>query len=360
MAIFSTAKESAVTMSTAHKPSTTPEDTMAGSTHSKSSLETADTAVNQPEVESEPIEVEFAGDVQTDNTLPSLQTLKKIENLSVLDQDGKAILFKNLYTGPNVARRVLVIFIRHFFCGNCQEYIRTLNSSITPASLLALPIPTFIVVVGHGDPSLIPMYQRETSCPFPIYADPTKKLYDELGMMRTLDLGPRPEYQRKQLWSMMLASFVQSLKMLKGGKALKGGDYHQVGGEFLFEPIDLTSPVTSPEEQQKELGDKKGEEGMLEMGKVEEKHVTWCHRMRNTRDHAEIPELMEVLGFEGENVPHGVNEKRWQAALSKRKGTGFSTSSASTSSASDGRESASLSHKLQELDDATVAVKVQS
>ncbi len=101
---------------------------MAGSTHSKSSLETADTAVNQPEVESEPIEVEFAGDVQTDNTLPSLQTLKKIENLSVLDQDGKAILFKNLYTGPNVARRVLVIFIRHFFCGVCcPSFLQTPN-----------------------------------------------------------------------------------------------------------------------------------------------------------------------------------------------------------------------------------------
>ncbi|KUJ17941.1 uncharacterized protein LY89DRAFT_583519 [Mollisia scopiformis] len=332
-------------------PTAHPEEHTADSSHSKSSLETADTAVNASD--SEPIEVEFVGDVKTDNKLPSLKTLKKIENLPVLDQDGKAIPFKNLYTGPNVARRVLIIFIRHFFCGNCQEYIRTLTSSISTSSLLSLPTPTFIAIIGHGDPSLIPMYQRETSCPFPIYADPTKKLYSELGMTRTLNLGSRPEYQRKELFSIMLDGFVQSLKMLRGGRALKGGDYHQVGGEFLFEPVEMESPspLSSPEEQTKRLG----EQGMLEMGAVEEKHVTWCHRMRNTRDHAEIPEVREVLGLgDGEELPKGVNEKRWRAALLVRKGTGLSTVS------TEGRPSVGLSRKLQELEDDGAGLKTRA
>jgi hypothetical protein len=65
---------------------------------------------------------DFEGDVNTNNDLPTQQTLKKIENLPILDSDGKTIPFKNLYTGPNVARRVLIIFIRHFFCGVCPAY----------------------------------------------------------------------------------------------------------------------------------------------------------------------------------------------------------------------------------------------
>lgn len=168
-------------------------------------------------------------------------------------------------------------------------------------------------------------------------------------MMRTLNLGSRPEYQRKEVVSLMVASIIQSLKMLKGGRALKGGDYHQVGGEFLFEPVDLTSPVASPEEEEKRLGHKNGVDGMFEMGHVEEKHVTWCHRMRNTRDHAEIPELREVLGLDGGETPKGVNEKRWRMALMKRKGTGITTNS-TDAGLDDG-----LSRKILESDENTAA-----
>ncbi|PBP25513.1 fmHP [Diplocarpon rosae] len=270
----------------------------------------------------------FAGDVNTDNKIPSQATLKSIENFSILDQEGRAISFKTLYTGPNVARRVLVIFIRHFYCGNCQEYIRSLTSSVSPSDLLSLPTPTFIAIVGCGSPSLISMYQAETNCAFPIYADPTKKLYSKLGMLRTLNMGTRPEYQRKQVVSMMVTSFMQSMRMLKKGQAMKGGDMYQVGGEFLFEPVDLSSPVGSPELEaanNKQLGatNRTGGEGMLQDGYTEEKRVTWCHRMRHTRDHAEIPELREVLGLHDEGVA-GKNKKRWSKALLERKGTGLS------------------------------------
>lgn len=145
-------------------------------------------------------------------------------------------------------------------------------------------------------------------------------------MLRTLNLGQRPEYQRRDLFNIMAASFVQSLKSIKSGLLLKGGDYQQVGGEFLFEPVNLGTPIGDLGEE-KQLGSKAN--GMLGNEDTEEKHVTWCHRMRNTRDHAEIPELREVLGLDGEGTP-GDNAKRWNDALSKRKGNGFSSFSART------------------------------
>lgn len=60
---------------------------------------------------------DFDGEVTTNNVLPSAETIKSIEDYIVLDRDGKSKTFKSLYSGNNVARRVLVVFIRHFFCG---------------------------------------------------------------------------------------------------------------------------------------------------------------------------------------------------------------------------------------------------
>jgi hypothetical protein len=83
--------------------------------HPKSSMDTSGSSANAYSVDTTP--TEFTGDISTNNELPSQDVLKSVENLQVLDKDGKMLPFKSLYTGPNVARRVLVIFIRHFLCG---------------------------------------------------------------------------------------------------------------------------------------------------------------------------------------------------------------------------------------------------
>ncbi|KAI1446248.1 AhpC/TSA antioxidant enzyme-domain-containing protein [Annulohypoxylon stygium] len=285
--------------------------------------QTQDDLVNPPD---------FQGEVQTTNDLPTIETLRKIEMYTVLDSDGKSHTFKSLYAGHNSARRVLIIFIRHFFCGNCQEYLRTLSASVTPDALLQLPVSTFIAVIGCGAPELINSYLQETGCPFPVYADPTRRLYSELGMVRTLAMGSRPAYlQGKSLAHTVVTGVVQGLKQVKTGLVMKMGDQRQVGGEFLFEPATLTidTPVTTPrseEEKKLELTSEDNKVEEPEDPKVEEKRVTWCHRMRTTRDHAEMPELMEVLGLDGTGAPIK-DKKRWEKALRTRKGTGLSMAS---------------------------------
>lgn len=162
---------------------------------------------------------------------------------------------------------------------NCQEYLRALSSVFTPQTLLELESPTQIVVIGHGQPDVIPFYVKETACPFPIYADPTKKIYNLLGMTRTLNLGNKaPEYMQDSVMVNAVRSIFQELR--SGRNILKGGDLYQVGGEFLFEN-----------------------------GKV-----TWCHRMKNTRDHTEVPELRGVLGLDGDRPPM---RKRWGTGLGR-------------------------------------------
>ncbi|KAL8767988.1 MAG: hypothetical protein Q9209_005659 [Squamulea sp. 1 TL-2023] len=212
---------------------------------------------------------DFSGDIDVNNNVPRRKDLERVAELPVLDKDGKPHAFRSLYTSPSNERsRTLIIFIRHFFCGNCQEYLRSLSSSITPDVLQSLSPSLNIRIIGCGQPDLIPMYARETECPYPIYADPSKKLYAELGMIRTLSLGPKaPQYMQYSLPSAVVRAIYQSLKA--GRDAFKGGDYWQVGGEFIFEH---------------------GE-------------VTWCHRMKNTRDHAEIPEMRRQLGLDGATPP---------------------------------------------------------
>lgn len=158
-------------------------------------------------------------------------------------------------------------------------------------------------------------------------------------MVRTLKMGSRPEYQRRGTVKNMWESIRQGVSNLKGGKALQGLDWHQVGGEFLFEPINMATPIASPaDEVNRQL------DGSAGNGYVEEKRITWCHRMKNTRDHAELPELREVLGLDGAGNA-GKDRKRWTRALAERKGTGFSartSSSLTRSGGSSGRQSVSV------------------
>lgn len=215
---------------------------------------------------------------------------------------------------------------------NCQLYIQELSEQITPESLLRLPISTFIAVVGCGDPKLIDMYAKQTNCRFPIYTDPERRIFDALGMISTLALGPRPAYARKSLPKVILESMALGLTKLHNGMAFKGGPSKQVGGEFLFEPLDVASPIGMPERRRKSKksiikgdDDKKDDAGdgqVVEEDEEEEdeeedaigepKRVTWCHRMRTTRDHVEVPELKDVLGL----------AKLDQGAPLERKGTG--------------------------------------
>lgn len=71
-------------------------------------------------------------------------------------------------------------------------------------------------------------------------------------------------------------------------------------------------------------GGERQEEGnsRLGEGEGEEKRVTWCHRMKSTRDHAEVPELMDLLGLDGHGKKDGEAEAMKQGAGGERKGHG--------------------------------------
>lgn len=170
--------------------------------------------------------------------LPTSKAFKQAGGHTLYDSDGKKLPFKSLYSNPNTPNHTtLVLFIRHFFCGNCQEYLRSLAQAIPPS---ALPSSTSIAIVGCGSPTLIKSYTEQLGCtppfPYPIFAEPTKGLYELLDMQYSLSLGSKsPEYIHRSLIRVNLESTVQGLKRLWSGDALSGGDMRLNGGEFLVE-----------------------------------------------------------------------------------------------------------------------------
>jgi len=213
--------------------------------------------------------LEFPSNVEVNDNVPSEEKIAKVAGFSVFDVNGKKVPFRSLYEGANGGKKnhkVLVVFVRHFYCGNCQDFLEYISKGLpSPAELEALPVPVSIAVVGCGSSSLIPYYVEKSSCPFPVYADPTRRLFSVLEMTRsTARSAQLPEYvSDKSLFRGAINGIGQILSRIPHGDGLKGGAFDQVGGDFLFEN-----------------------------GKV-----TWCHRMRDTTDHSNLPKIREVLGL---------------------------------------------------------------
>ncbi|KAF5586480.1 6-hydroxy-d-nicotine oxidase [Fusarium pseudocircinatum] len=200
---------------------------------------------------------------QVNDDLPNAEALKIADGSEVLDGKGEKHTFKSIYSGPEKPRRVLVVFVRHFFCCSCVSYTSFLAKSATPEKLQE--INTEIVIIGHGDPRTVDMYRIDTGCEFPIYTDPSEELYKTLGMIRTWEEGPPNKYipisPLLNAWMSMKNAF---WKLLEGYPVWNWGTTNQQGGEFLF------------------------------VGERDDKKVTWCHRMRNSRDHTDTDEILEA------------------------------------------------------------------
>ncbi|KAK9241598.1 AhpC/TSA antioxidant enzyme-domain-containing protein [Lipomyces tetrasporus] len=211
------------------------------------------------------------GEVEITDDLPSLDQLKSVAKIPIFDSDGQKLAFEDLFSNPDSGKkRIMVIFIRHFFCGNCHAYVHTLSTSIPSPD--SLPAGTTMAIIGCGSHTLIPMYAKETACPFPIYSDPSRRLFDILGMTRNLSLGnSTPDYVQESVFASTIRGIAQILKRIPTGDGLNGGDVRQNGGEFLFE---VQGGVIDP---------------------------VWCHRMRNTRDHTEVPALRRVLDLDADS-----------------------------------------------------------
>jgi len=207
---------------------------------------------------------------ESPHIIPDEKSLLEAFELPVQSHDGKPITFGELVAAQEITTTVMVIFIRHFFCSLDQNYVRSLSTLLSPPlSTTTLPSPpppiigpATLIIIGCGDPSRISPFIAETACEFPVFTDPTLRLYEKLGMKKSLLITSttRPPYMNDDsLFTLVVRSLKQMIQT--GLDAFKGGNYSQNGGEWIFRD-----------------------------GKCE-----WVHRMESTSDHTPVEDLAKVL-----------------------------------------------------------------
>ncbi|CED83302.1 Uncharacterized conserved protein [Phaffia rhodozyma] len=197
------------------------------------------------------------------NVLLTGSQISQLSSLEVQTSSGSSVAFGSLIN-PSTGNhsKTLVVALRHFWCGLCKAYLTQLCEQI-PESV-AKEHGMNIVVLGCGSWEPIKDYAATTNCPYPIYADPTKKVYQTLGTTSTMAHTPSGQPRKSYLKESMFTQAMGSLKvaLTNVGSVNKVGSFKQNGGEFIFEsgPINI-----------------------------------FAHRMQNTEDHTEIAEIIDML-----------------------------------------------------------------
>ncbi|KAI0687724.1 AhpC/TSA antioxidant enzyme-domain-containing protein, partial [Cytidiella melzeri] len=195
-----------------------------------------------------------------EDSIPTREQLLRAASYVVIAQNGIRVPFGDLIR----ERKTIVVFIRHFWCPLCQDYMYSISRTVNPDAMRRAGVG--LVVIGNGSPAMIKSYRHIFRSPFELYTDPTHKVYNALGMnLRTTNPGPdaeRGEYVRHGLLG-GIAMVVRNALRVGMPVWEKGGDVAQLGGEFVLGPGFTCS---------------------------------YAHRMKNTRAHAPIAEVLAAAG----------------------------------------------------------------
>uniref|UniRef100_A0A1Y7VL91 Peroxiredoxin like 2C n=2 Tax=Mus TaxID=862507 RepID=A0A1Y7VL91_MOUSE len=100
-----------------------------------------------------------------------------VAELPVLDASGRRVTFGALFR----ERRAVVVFVRHFLCYVCKEYVEDLAK--IPKSVLREADVT-LIVIGQSSYHHIEPFCKLTGYSHEIYVDPEREIYKRLGMKR--------------------------------------------------------------------------------------------------------------------------------------------------------------------------------
>ncbi|KAI9439740.1 hypothetical protein H4582DRAFT_1813115 [Lactarius indigo] len=188
--------------------------------------------------------------------------------MQVVRENGVRVQFGELWR----TQRTVVIFIRHFWCPLCQDYLTSLMRDGDHAALSRSGVR--LIVIGCGSYGLIRSYRQIFRLPYELYVDasPGQELYRALGMSQAPSGAhkTRPATEGSSTGSYVRHGAVSGLAMvvahaLRVGMPVweRGGDAAQLGGEFVLGP------------------------GLS---------CTYAHRMQSSAGHAPIVDVLAAAG----------------------------------------------------------------
>ncbi|KAG5651344.1 hypothetical protein H0H81_009007 [Sphagnurus paluster] len=225
---------------------------------------------------------------------PTRSQLARAAALPLIAASGLRVSFAALFA----TRRTIVIFIRHFWCPLCQDYLTTVaaaNNQLQHLAVAETGEKVDLVIISNGAHAFIPKYRQLFGLKCEMYTDPDLRVYHALGMGRTAATSPRsssadhaeaclapdstcsinnvnigPDPQGITDGGYVRHTLVGGIAMvvaraLKNGMPVweKGGDIQQLGGEFVLGP------------------------GLT---------CTYAHRMQSPKGHAPIRDVFDAAG----------------------------------------------------------------
>ncbi|XP_031510739.1 peroxiredoxin-like 2C [Papio anubis] len=164
-----------------------------------------------------------------------------VAELPVLDARGQRVPFGALFR----ERRAVVVFVRHFLCYICKEYVEDLAK--IPKSFLQEANVT-LIVIGQSSYHHIEPFCRLTGYSHEIYVDPEREIYKRLGMKRGEEIASSG--QSPHVKSNLLSGSLQSLWRAVTGPLFDfQGDPAQQGGILILGPGDYAVLAAEPELQ---------------------------------------------------------------------------------------------------------------
>ncbi|KAH9970550.1 AhpC/TSA antioxidant enzyme-domain-containing protein [Lactifluus volemus] len=214
--------------------------------------------------------------------------LAQVARFPVVRENGVRVQFGELWR----AQRTVVIFIRHFWCPMCQDYLASLMRDVDHSALAQSGLR--LVVIGCGSYGLIRSYRQIFRLPYELFVDgsPGQALYRALGM-GPISSGAQKarDASENNVGSYVRHGVVRGLAMvvaraLRVGMPVweRGGDPSQLGGEFVL------GPGTS---------------------------CTYAHRMQNATGHAPIVDVIAAAGVQAARKDTGAGQK-WDWGLQRQ------------------------------------------
>lgn len=177
---------------------------------------------------------------------PSQRRLWEAGTCTIRNEDGELLPFSDLFPKWEDAKpngpvpRTMFIFLRHFWCGPCQDYTLESISALDPKLLAAHNVKVYIIGSGHW--KLIKSYRTLFDCPFPFFTDGPRRLFGLLGMIKKASMLPfnmpfrdaeRASYNHRPLVKQAMSGFKNAFLHMPIGNP---GNWSQLGGEFILSP----------------------------------------------------------------------------------------------------------------------------
>ncbi|KXN91637.1 Thioredoxin-like protein AAED1 [Leucoagaricus sp. SymC.cos] len=266
--------------------------------------------------------------------IPSLHSLTKAASLPIIAESGVRITFGTLFAQQKVA----VLFIRHFWCPLCQDYmtsVASLTRRLGPEAITGTSNeygdgaesneksgdgdeagktgPVKLVVISNGSYTLIGKYKQifgSGAAPLDVYTDPSLAVYTALGLGKdpmsipdhhshvhgrsnSSGIGPQARLDAEIL-NNSGDSACSDGGMKRARERSKSGGYVKHGlmsgiAMVFVRALKVGMPVWEKGGDLNQLGG----EFVLGPGLV----CTYAHRMQTTKDHAPFDDVLRAAGI---------------------------------------------------------------